>query len=1420
MNAVRLKEESLFLEAIDQPPIAFLAVTAKPKRPLPSSKEIVMLSPRFSAIAPCSPRLRSVFHERLLVLALPLVLVAAMNRTAAATNGTWIDATSGGLWSAAVNWSGGTVANGTDGIADFSTLNITSDNTVHLDTARTIGQLKFGDTTPSNNWILDNNGVATNVLTLAVSSGSPTITVNNDTATINLVLAGTQGFAKSGAGQLLLNDADTFSGSVAINAGTLALGSSGALGSTSTAVSVIAGSTLDLGGQAIGANPLALVGTGVGGNGALINSSATPAVYAGNITLSGPSSVGGNGQTTLSGTVAGNSLNPLTKIGSNTVTLSGTTDNTGLGVVVNNGTVVLAKTSSGPPNLDVHAVGGTGLTVNGGIAQLGGTGGDQIYDQASVTVTSGAFDTNGQNETFATLNLQGTGIGGAGALVNSASGSLSVITPTGGINLTGNATIGVTQISSELQLNNAIGGGFALTKTGLGVLDLEGNNSFSGGLAVQQGFLQTFLPMNNASTNGVLGNNTSVTLGSSGQTGELAFAGNGGTSDMPFTLAAGGTGAFFVGTGESLQLSGTIGGAGALLLTGGGTFTLSGSNAFTGGATIDTGATLLIGNSGALNSVVPNVMTDNGTLNLNGKSVTVANLTGSGIVQNASGRAATLTVDVPGALKASFAGTIQDGTGAPLSLVKTGTGTLTIGAAVPAGQIITYTGTTTISGGTLHVQTVGFNPQSNGIGSAFTSATIVDNGVLEFDVTFIPPQFENDVAAYTGTISGSGSLTKSGGGTLLLAGNDTYTGTTTVTGGTLELLLGSLSSNVVNQATFEFDGGTFSGRLTNLGTAKFDADFIPGNGMENDGVATAVAGVNLTFHGAGLDNEGTLTASGTITLVGAANVNRGNLNVSNLNITGATLANNGSLVLAGGTINGTSGTLINGIGGSVSGTGVISTTFNNNGGLVTVGSGTLNIMQPFTNGGTIQLTSLTANLIGGAISNSGTIEGFGNIGNAVINTATGTVEALDGTLQIDSALTNPAGGMLTSGAGSKLLVTAGLATNAGIINLTGGTYDNGGHPLNNTGQISGFGIFRSGGTGLDNNGTITFSGGLTTVNGPVTNESGRTITVAQNNAIFTGLVTNNATATFNAVNAVATFAGGFVNNSNSNFVKAGGGSVEIDAAPTLDNGSALSVTTGTLRFNVVSGTPTIGTGVTAVVSAGAILELAGSVSALANGPNRADIANNSNAPGLLVSGTNQVVGNIDGSGTTQVNAGSDLTANHIIQSALVISGTSKNPGLVTIDTSDASGNPLTGPTVHVAPTSETPGSNLDDPLGYTTNCNPLADSPPLASSVTPVPAAVPEPSSLALLAIGGLAVACAAFRRRPRILVGQRPPLALLNTFVGRRKHPADSGRIPRIVAREFRRKDSAASGRLAANRQILGIREPDRRPTDSKRIG
>src|SRR5438552_2042328 len=105
----------------------------------------------------------------------------AAGSAAHATNGTWTS-TAGGLWSDTTKWSGGTVADGASGIADFSTLNLAAGATVSLDSSRTIGQLKFADiTTPFFNWTLDNNVNAANILTLNNGAGQPIITVGTGT---------------------------------------------------------------------------------------------------------------------------------------------------------------------------------------------------------------------------------------------------------------------------------------------------------------------------------------------------------------------------------------------------------------------------------------------------------------------------------------------------------------------------------------------------------------------------------------------------------------------------------------------------------------------------------------------------------------------------------------------------------------------------------------------------------------------------------------------------------------------------------------------------------------------------------------------------------------------------------------------------------------------------------------------------------------------------------------------------------------------------------------------------------------------------------------------------------------------------------------------------------------------------------------
>ncbi len=405
-------------------------------------------------------------------------------------------------------------------------------------------------------------------------------------------------------------------------------------------------------------------------------------------------------------------------------------------------------------------------------------------------------------------------------------------------------------------------------------------------------------------------------------------------------------------------------------------------------------------------------------------------------------------------------------------------------------------------------------------------------------------------------------------------------------------------------------------------------------------------------------------------------------------------------------------------------------------------------------------------------------------GNPLLLTAGGTIQT---TVTVVNAQTINAPLMLE---GSYTF--ANSSTNAGVLLDFGGAITTAANPLTLSGagnilisgRISGAGSINKTGSGtVYLTGANSYSGGTTVTSGIlITNtlgdptspivvsaaagvnsalvlgasQQGQTIgslqgTVAPSGSAVVSISGNDVLTIDQATN---TSFGGTVWNSGT-LIKSGAGTLEITGTPTLSDLSSIQVTGGGLRLNVASGSPSIGSGVVATVSSGATLELAGSVSAVANGPNRVNITNNSSAPGILVSGTNQQVGSIDGSGTTQVNAGSDLTANHIIQGALVIGGTSKNPGLVTIDASDASGNPLASLAVLGGPASATSlgaGSNLADPLGDTTNSDPIADAPPFDSSVTAAPAVVPEPSSLFLLAAGGLAFGLTAYRKRSRLL--------------------------------------------------------------------
>ena len=187
------------------------------------------------------------FIRRIIATVLLAALFTLMNVSAQPVSGTWNNASSGGAWSSSGNWVSGIIANGAGSTADFSTLNITADNTVHLDSARTLTVLKFGDTTTGSaaGWFLDNTGNSANTLTLSNGFVQVNTLGAGKVATISVILVGTNLLTKSGPGTLVLSSANTYSGNTVISAGTLTLSGSGAINNSPT-VSVANGATFNV----------------------------------------------------------------------------------------------------------------------------------------------------------------------------------------------------------------------------------------------------------------------------------------------------------------------------------------------------------------------------------------------------------------------------------------------------------------------------------------------------------------------------------------------------------------------------------------------------------------------------------------------------------------------------------------------------------------------------------------------------------------------------------------------------------------------------------------------------------------------------------------------------------------------------------------------------------------------------------------------------------------------------------------------------------------------------------------------------------------------------------------------------------------------------------------------------------------------
>jgi len=504
-----------------------------------------------------------------------------------------------------------------------------------------------------------------------------------------------------------------------------------------------------------------------------------------------------------------------------------------------------------------------------------------------------------------------------------------------------------------------------------------------------------------------------------------------------------------------------------------------------------------------------------------------------------------------------------------------GSGTYNLEGGALTSADIDNNGTVNQSGGTLDTGLFQNDGTFNQTGGTMTADTFNNTGG---PTTYVhaPAIFQADTVnnssefyLYGGTVRGATSL----------MGTFNNNGSLYMYGGTFEDYL-------VNQNYFYYSAGTFNGIYEHWTGAWFDrdGDFTAEGGIINYGDLTSGPGYALNGNGLGIHNYGWFylyggTTSATVFTndfggyfsgygtIDADLVNNGTLDTEGLLVvTGTTtnlgqitveqgehfratagLANTGIVELMGGAVSGT-GTFVNGPGGIVRGYGGVTAPMANDGGVIhatgtqltvtNLSGGNVNggelrvddgsrlhIVSAFASSGTIVLNGENAELLGGTITNSGTLSGSGRVSNTVLNS--GVIRASGGLLTLSGAgNTNAAAGRIEVFNGATLVYSQGLATNAGTIAMTGGTFDTNATAITNAGSILGRGTVTTG--GITNDNLMAFADGDTDIYGDVTNNDA--INVTECLTTFFGDVTNSVGGEIKNTDGVVRFLGDFVNN--------------------------------------------------------------------------------------------------------------------------------------------------------------------------------------------------------------------------------------------------------------------------------------------------
>ena len=509
-----------------------------------------------------------------------------------------------------------------------------------------------------------------------------------------------------------------------------------------------------------------------------------------------------------------------------------------------NGNVTVNQPSGSNPTITSEIKGLNGLTKLGTGAVFF-TGANSY--SGPTTVSSGTLDVGGASErlpdgTDVIIN-SGTFLrfffGAATETIGSLSGSGTLNfanTDDGGTDLRVGFNNSDTIFSGNITPFD--GGDGSLTKIGTRNLTLTGFNTYGGGTTVSGGKLVVDTDSLPAS-NGVENNAT-----------------------LEFNQAFNGT------------YSGVISGSGQVVKSGGGTLTLDQTNTYSGGTRIEDG-TLAISQDAHLGGSFSPLTFAGGGLSVDG------------LVGVALSRPIVAEQDVVINAVQAFSTLFPDGgVSGPGGIVKDGPGAVVMGVTAS-----TYTGATIVNEGFFSVDrsetlpnttdvTIngGFFELQNGV----TESVDALNGAGSVLFAFAGNNHlilgaDNGSGLYEGNIvpdfGGNGKLTKTGIGTQVLTGNNTYGEGTTVSGGRLVVDTDSLpaAGGVTNNATLEFNqmfDGTYSGVISGNGPVRKTGDGTLTLNQANtyDGVTVIEAGVLAVSDDANLGDSDTdvLFAGGTL----------------------------------------------------------------------------------------------------------------------------------------------------------------------------------------------------------------------------------------------------------------------------------------------------------------------------------------------------------------------------------------------------------------------------------------------------------------------------------------------------------------------------------------------------------------------------